>query len=304
MADNLTMTGATFAFDVIDGVAYQRVKLTIGADGVATDVSAGAGVVGTGTQRMTLANDDPAVASLAIMDDWDETNRCAVNLIAGQVAITAGAGTVAANTPRVTLGSDDPAVASLSVLDDWDETNRCAVNLIAGQVGVAGGAGAVGATVPRVTVATDDGLHTKIGEVQASPTANTVLARLKAIADGTVLAAGTALAGKVSAGADSSTIYNGATALTPKFAAIALSATGTAVAVLSANLSASAAVNAKWQSHTAGDISGLTYFAAAGDNIVLPYNPLGYFETVAGEALDLNLSGSVAVGGGVVYIEV
>ena len=59
-----------------------------------------------------------AVTALQIMDDWDETNRCAVNLIVGQAGITAAAGAVAANTPRVTLGSDDPAVVSLQLIDD------------------------------------------------------------------------------------------------------------------------------------------------------------------------------------------
>lgn len=118
-------------------------------------VTGGAGAVAAGTPRMTLASDDPAVASLSVVDDWDETNRAAVNLIAGQVAITAGAGAVAANTPRMTLGSDDPAVASLSVVDDWDETNRAAVNLIAGQVAIAGGLGADAANVPRVSIVSD-----------------------------------------------------------------------------------------------------------------------------------------------------
>lgn len=63
-----------------------------------------------------------ATASLSVLDDWDESDRAKVNVIAGQAGVTAGAGSVAANTPRVTLASDDPAVASLSVLDDWDNT--------------------------------------------------------------------------------------------------------------------------------------------------------------------------------------
>jgi hypothetical protein len=53
-------------------------------------------------------------AFLDVLDDWDETNRCKVNLVVGQSGITAGAGAVAANTPRVTLASDDPAVAALA----------------------------------------------------------------------------------------------------------------------------------------------------------------------------------------------
>jgi hypothetical protein len=51
-------------------------------------------------------------------------------------------------------------------------------------------------------------------------------------------------------------------------------------------------------------LTGLSYFAAAGDGEVLSFNPVGWFETVAGEALDINLSGAVAVGGHLTYVEV
>lgn len=70
MADNLAVTpgtGATVAADDIGGVLHQRVKLSLGADGTANDASAGAGNVGTGTQRVTLADDDPAVTALEAM---------------------------------------------------------------------------------------------------------------------------------------------------------------------------------------------------------------------------------------------
>lgn len=68
MADNIAVTpgvGATVAADDISGVLFQRIKLGLGADGTAVDAVAGAGAVGTGVQRVTLASDDPAVASLA-----------------------------------------------------------------------------------------------------------------------------------------------------------------------------------------------------------------------------------------------
>ncbi len=68
MADNTTITpgtGATVAADLIGGALYQRVKPTIGADGTATDVAAGAGAVGADVQRVTLASDDPLVAGVA-----------------------------------------------------------------------------------------------------------------------------------------------------------------------------------------------------------------------------------------------
>lgn len=67
MADNVDFTpgtGATGAADDIGGVYYPRVKLSLGADGTAVDALAGAGAVGTGVQRVTLASDDPAVTKL------------------------------------------------------------------------------------------------------------------------------------------------------------------------------------------------------------------------------------------------
>jgi hypothetical protein len=39
----------------------------------------------------------------------------------------------------------------------------------------------------------------------------------------------------------------------------------------------------------------------ANTQVVAGFNPVGWFETVAGEALDLDLSGAVAVGGCLVY---
>ena len=119
-------------------------------------ITAGAGTVSALTPRATLASDDPAVTSLQIIDDWDETDRAKVNIIPGQAGITAGAGTVSALTPRATLASDDPAVVSLQILDDWDETDRAKVNIIPGQAGITAGAGTVSALTPRTTLASDD----------------------------------------------------------------------------------------------------------------------------------------------------
>ncbi len=116
------------------------------------------------------------------------------------------------------------------------------------------------------------------------------------------------------ASAETSSIYNGATALTPKFAAISASSSGnnTAVAavdgkkirVLALQLTANGSVNAKWQSGAGGtDLTGLAYLVANG-GLVLPFNPVGWFETASGALLNLNLSGAVAVGGSLVYVEV
>lgn len=78
--------------------------------------------------------------------------------------------------------------------------------------------------------------------------------------------------------------------------------TGKKIKVINLALIANAAVNVKFQSHvTPTDITGLFYLAANG-GFVLPYSDVGWFATIAGEALDINLSGSIAVGGVLHYI--
>jgi hypothetical protein len=71
------------------------------------------------------------------------------------------------------------------------------------------------------------------------------------------------------------------------------------IRVLSFLISASAAVNGKWQSAST-DITGLIYMDAKGGATGDAQD--GLFETASGEALNLNLSGSVAVGGYVAYV--
>jgi hypothetical protein len=72
------------------------------------------------------------VTSAQIMDDWDETNRCKVNLIVGQAGISAGAGAVDATTPRVTHASDDPVVVAIQILDNIVSGNEAQVDIVSG----------------------------------------------------------------------------------------------------------------------------------------------------------------------------
>jgi hypothetical protein len=119
MADNVAITagvGTSVATDDVGGVHYQRVKLGLGADGAAADALGGAGAVATGVQRVTLASDDPAVTALQIMDDWDESNRAAVNTIAGQTGVAGGSGAVSALTQRVVLATDVGLPAGTAML--------------------------------------------------------------------------------------------------------------------------------------------------------------------------------------------
>lgn len=90
MADNVT--GASVATDEIGGYHYQRVKLTIGADGTANDVSAGAGAVGTGVIRTTLASDDPAVVAMQRFSNAVEYETVAASQTAQVLGATGAAG--------------------------------------------------------------------------------------------------------------------------------------------------------------------------------------------------------------------
>lgn len=104
------------------------------------------------------------------------------------------------------------------------------------------------------------------------------------------------------------------TLVTPKFAAIAAASSGnnTLVAavtskkirVLAIAFMANGTVNGKFQSGAGGtDLSGLFYMVA-NTGAVLPFNPAGWYETASGVLLNLNLSGAIAVGGCLTYIEV
>ena len=74
---------------------------------------------------------------------------------------------------------------------------------------------------------------------------------------------------------------------------------GRRIKVLAYDLVCAAAVNVKWQS-AGTDISGLQAFGANGGK-VCNFNPSGWFTTVVSEALNINLSAAVQVGGTIVY---
>src|SRR5215471_1579119 len=83
---------------------------------------------------------------------------------------------------------------------------------------------------------------------------------------------------------------------------------GYAIRVIGYCLTFSAAVNARWMSDVGGGavaLSGLLYGVGTGPPAVsasdVGVNGRGWFQTAAGKALNLNLSGAVAVGGHVLY---
>jgi hypothetical protein len=106
--------------------ASKHLQVDVAAVSVTVPVSAAALPLPANAAQETGGNLAAQTTALQIIDDWDETDRAKVNLIAGQAGITAGAGTVAANTPRVTHASNDPVTTAVQLIDDAIVTDNAA----------------------------------------------------------------------------------------------------------------------------------------------------------------------------------
>lgn len=114
-------------------------------------------------------------------------------------------------------------------------------------------------------------------------------------------------------GQDTSNVLDGRVEVGVKVAVVTASAsgatqivaavTGKKIRVLGIAYSVNAAVNVKWQSATT-DKTGLFYHGGAGHGIVMEAAQGFLFETDSAAALNINLSGAVAVGGQLRYVEV
>jgi len=110
MRERIQVTGAG-ATDIapVDGTA--GLKVNLGADNDVTVTGTVTSNAGTDLNTSLLAleaggNLAAIAASASVLDDWDETNRAAVNTIAGQVGVAGGSGNVSALTQRVVLATD------------------------------------------------------------------------------------------------------------------------------------------------------------------------------------------------------
>lgn len=101
-------------------------------------VDVGLSVLPTGAA--TEATLSAAAASLSILDDWDESDRAKVNLIAGQVGVQGGSGVVTALTQRMVLATDVGLPAGSALLGG---VTLPAVAVAASVTSVAGSASSV-----------------------------------------------------------------------------------------------------------------------------------------------------------------
>lgn len=194
-----------------------------------------------------------------------------------------------------------------------DSNNAIRVNL------VAGGAGAGGAGDGSIL----DGVSSSIKATVLDLTNSNPLTVAMVGTDGTQitplntgsgLPARVATTDSITAKLATDAIQNGLTALTPKFAVIdhAVSGDNTIVAavaskkirVLSLFLVAAAAVTVRFESGASGTALTGQMNVAANGGFVLPFNPVGWFETAASSLLNLELSGAVSVDGSLCYVEV
>lgn len=74
--------------------------------------------------------------------------------------------------------------------------------------------------------------------------------------------------------------------------------------VVSLFMVAAGTVNARFESNADGTALTGQMNLVANSGFSLPYNPAGWFETVAGELLNLELSAAISVDGSLTYIEV
>jgi len=222
------------ALEVIDDwddTDRAKVNLIVGQAGVA----AGAGAADALTQRVTLASDDPAVVDLAAIEVLNTAIKNAVETIDNFISGSRGLVTEdSAADIKTAVEAINTALQSTGVTQVQLDAIKTAVelidNAIAGtemQVDIVTSAlptgAATEATLASIKTAVElidnfisgskglvtednsasiktatESLVTQMGEVQASPTANTVLARLKDLLTGIVLAAGSNIIGQVS----------------------------------------------------------------------------------------------------------
>lgn len=311
--DNISVTpgtGVVVAADDVGGVLYQRVKVGIGADGAAADLAFGSSAAAT---SLPVAQSTEDIARMGIITETAPASDTASSGLNGRMQrVAQNLSTISAVLPTsrgsradaaslgVTLATEDKSLVG-ALVETAPVSDTASSGLNGRLQRIAQNISAMSAKLPS-------SLGIKVASGSLSVTMASDDAMLAAI---TAIQTGTAT---VNVADDSSILKLGNTSVTPKFAKIAASSSGVNIVVaavatkkirvLSYVLNANGTVNAKWQSHTTPtDLTGLDYLIA-NTGVSSGYSPVGHFETVAGESLDLNLSAAIAVGGHITYIEV
>lgn len=277
-AGALKVDGSAVTQPVSDGgstISVDDGGSTVSVDdggGTLTVDNAALAVTGGGVEasalRVTLASDSTGVVSV---DDNGST-----------ISVDDGGGALTVDGTVSISGSVDTELTTAD-LDTGGGTDTRAV------VGLVGSGSGGGALIPGDAT---DGLYVNVRQIPAAARTTDAIA----------------VAHQTDA------IMNGATALTPKFAVIdnATSGDNTLVAavaskkvrVLAAFLVAAAAVNVRFESGAGGTALTGQMNVGANGGFVLPFNPVGWFETASNTLLNMELSGATSCDGCLVYVEV
>lgn len=272
-------------------------------------IAMGTGVRSAGTQRVTIATDDSvpvtgtfwqatqpvSLTSTTITGTVAATQSGTWNVtnISGTISLPTGAATSANQT--TIIGHVDGIETTLTSIDG--KITACNT----GAVVLAAGTAAIG------KLAANSGVD--IGDVDVTSLP--------------ALAAGTNLIGKAAAGLDVSNLYDGSTALVPKFAKLSSASTGNQalvsavvgkkIRVLAMHVMATASTNAVYINDGTADLYAdstrkipLDVTGATGPGgFSLPFNPVGWFETAAtNRPLNVNLGSANGVVAVATYVEV
>ena len=158
-------------------------------------VAAGAGASGANTVRVVTASDSTVTeansaaikTAVEVMDDWDETNRAAVNPIAGQAGVAAGAGASGASTIRVVTAADSTITVTqagsvnIGTFPDNEPFNLAQIAGATVPTGTGASAGALRVAISADSTGTPDtelAAAAAAADAAANPTAGGVLAYL------------------------------------------------------------------------------------------------------------------------------
>lgn len=347
MADNTTINtgsgGDTIATDDIGGVKYQRVKITLGADGVTDGDVSSSNALPISDNGGSLTVDGTIAATQS--GTWNVTN------VSGTVSLPTGAATLAEQQTQTTsLQLLDDAVATTAsaipskgfAISGTDGTNARVIKTDSSgelQVDVL--------TMPTVTVNSHAVTNAGTFAVQVDGSALTALqliddpvfsddaaftpgtSKVNAVGfiadetasdsvdEGDIGAARMTLDRKqhVVAEQESSSIRVAGVAATPQFAVISGSTSGdntliTAVVgkkfrVLSLFLVSAGTTTVRFESGAGGTALTGVMSLVANTGFALPYNPAGWFQTTTtNQLLNMELNAAVQVSGSLTYIEV
>jgi hypothetical protein len=172
--DNVTLTasadpstpasGTVIATDLIGGVNYQRVKITYGADGTATDAASGAGLPVAQDGTWSVAQSGTWSVNAVQSGTWNVTN------ISGTISLPTGAATDASltngNQKTKLLDSAGTNVASISAAGAVKVDNSAVTQPVSGTVTANAGTGSF-----TVTQTTASNLKVDLSGTAANTTA-------------------------------------------------------------------------------------------------------------------------------------